>query len=170
MSEDLKKRLLQQAGIAALAGLLMSSAVMAEDMGDPPEEVEVEITVDAELGDPAEGVTLEIEAPGGSGDPADEGVVEDGEVIDGGCIECSGGPDIEVTSDGSGEEGPDVFIDPIEMEGVPVGEEGEPIMQADGEVGVEAQSGGPSPREMRKEDTRRERGDNAVPLIRTIFN
>lgn len=53
-SELLVKRLLKQAGVSVLAGLMMSSAVLAEDISEPVVEhhVEVGITVEDESAGP----------------------------------------------------------------------------------------------------------------------
>lgn len=173
MSELVKKRLLQQAGVFALAGLLMSSAVIAEDITDPVADGEIEITSDVEGGDdvgggdPSEGEVQDGDADlTDPPDPTDPDVMIDpieleGEVVDDrGCIDCSGIPD---DAPSVGDEGPDVTLDPMEMDGAPVAD-------ADIDVGIEAQSGGAAPEVSHSMEPGRGRDDNAVPAIRTILN
>lgn len=114
--------LLKQAGVTVLAGLLLSSAVLAEDgaeaAGGLGEETPVDVVVvEVDTTEPTDEVLMvTTEAP-----------VDEAEVVDPICAECSGEPEIS--------------IDPIEMVGEPV-EDGtdetsdgtvEPVM-ADGEV------------------------------------
>ena len=101
----LVKSLLKQAGVTVLAGLLLSSAALAEDNADPAGGVGEEPTIDVVAvdgtTDPAvdDGIMVTLEAP-----------VDENEVVDPYCAECSGVPE--------------VMIDPIETVGVPVeGEE-----------------------------------------------
>jgi hypothetical protein len=121
MSEVLLvKRLLVQASVSVLAGMLMSSASTAEDDAAPVGSDENEVVV--EVIDP-----MPVEEPVGvTGEEVD---VELGDPL---CADCStGGPDVaidpmemvgEEVADGGTEDGttPEVSIDPMEMEGVVV--------------------------------------------------
>lgn len=142
-SELLVKRLMKQASVSVLAGLLMSSAVLAEDNADDAGiDGEVSISVDdSGMVDGGPDVSIDPVDPGewsgeedgvspgepGEGDGTDGGEV-DGGVIDGGevdggevaidpeCADCSGIPD--------------VTIDPMEM-GEPT-DDGVTVTMADG--------------------------------------
>lgn len=92
------KRLLVGASVSVLASMLMSSAALAEDDA-AADEGSVSIVVEDTLVDPVAeevSITLETEVDPELGDPI--------------CIECSG-------------EGPDVSIDPIELDGEVIAEE-----------------------------------------------
>jgi len=88
-SDLLVKRLMMQASVSVLAGLLMSSAVMAEDMSRP-------------VGGPD--ISIEVDAPDTS--------------IDLLAME-SEGPDVSIDPVEISVEAPEISIDPIEMWGMP---------------------------------------------------
>ncbi len=113
MEKDLLlKRLLTQASVSVLAGLLMSSAAMAEDMGEPvgePASISTGITDDGSVDDdgafdldlnpPAEGNEPGGEIASGGEDSGQPGEVavdpdtEDGDVSgEGMCDGCSSKP------------------------------------------------------------------------------
>lgn len=107
MEKDLLlKRLLTQAGVSVLAGLLMSSAVLAQDVtadaGDTPDA-----SIGIDVGDPGDG-DLGGGDPDVSIDPNDPGL--DGGTVADGDTGGDGGP----VPDGEGETGegsdPDVSI------------------------------------------------------------
>lgn len=89
------KRFLVGASVSVLAGLLMSSAALAEDDAAPvgSDEIDVSITVEDPMVDP---VAVEMTMTGEDG--------SDPELGDPTCADCSTG-------------GPDISIDPIEMVG-----------------------------------------------------
>lgn len=93
-SELLVKRLLTQASVSVLAGLLMSSAVLAEDISGPGDESGISVDAGEDGG------------PSISIDPVDPGIGID----DGGFV--------------PGDEGPDAGSDDPSRENNPVGEEG----------------------------------------------
>lgn len=108
MEKDLLlKRLLTQAGVSVLAGLLMSSAVLAQDVtadaGDTPDA-----SIGIDVGDPGDG-DLGSGDPDVSIDPNDPGL--DGGTVADGDTGGDGGP----VADGEGETGegsdPDVSIE-----------------------------------------------------------
>ncbi|MEY3959840.1 MAG: hypothetical protein RIR14_494, partial [Pseudomonadota bacterium] len=89
-SELLVKRLMMQAGVSVLAGLLMSSAVMAEDTTDPAGDVSVSsIGTDGEDDNSGE---VDGGAPDAPNDPSDLGDPPD-DGSDGGAIPGDGGSD-----------------------------------------------------------------------------
>ena len=112
MEKDLLlKRLLTQAGVSVLAGLLMSSAVLAQDVtadaGDTPDA-----SIGIDVGDPGEGDPGEGDQGDGDlgvGDP-DVSIDPNDPGLDGGDIGTDGG----AVADGEGETGegsdPDVSI------------------------------------------------------------
>jgi len=133
-SELLVKRLMMQASVSVLAGLLMSSAVMAEDTTDPAGDVSVSsIGTDGEDDGSGE---IDGGAPDAPSDPSDLGDPPD-DGTDGGAIPGDVGTDPsglpgedegeDGTSDGStdvgsGDDGTDdgsVEIT-VEVTGVPV--------------------------------------------------
>lgn len=146
-SELLVKRLLKQAGVSVLAGLLLSSAVMAEGNADAAganDDGEVSVGIedggpdvsidpvdpgdwageDGELGDPADGFEDGVEDGGGEWTGGEDGAVDDGAVDDG----ATGGDDGAVDDGWTGGDDPisgciecsgvpDIAIDPREMDG-----------------------------------------------------
>ncbi|MFM7655526.1 MAG: hypothetical protein ACKO56_09090 [Paracoccaceae bacterium] len=149
-SELLVKRLMMQAGVSVLAGLLMSSAVMAEDTTDPAGDVSVSsIGTDGEddgSGEVDGGAPDAPSDPSDLGDPPDDGT--DGGAIPGdGDTDPSGLPGEDEgedgTSDGStdvgsGDDGTDdgsVEIT-VEVTGVPVAD-----FETDPDAPLAAESG-----------------------------
>lgn len=143
-SELLVKRLMMQASVSVLAGLLMSSAVLAEDTaGDAGDNGEVSISiddsgmVDGGMVDGGPDVSIDPVDPGDwSGEhdgsavddgPVDDGPVDDGAVDDGAVDDGEGVVDPEC-ADCSGV--PDVAVDPMEM-GQPT-DDGVTVTMADG--------------------------------------
>lgn len=155
-SELLVKRLMMQAGVSVLAGLLMSSAVMAEDTTDPAGDVSVSsIGTDGEDGGSGEidgGAPDAPSDPSDPGDPSDLGDPPD-DGTDGGVIPGDVGTDPsglpgedegeDGTSDGStdvgsGDDGTDdgsVEIT-VEVTGVPVAD-----FETDPDAPLAAESG-----------------------------
>lgn len=145
MSEVLLvKRLLVQASVSVLAGMLMSSAVLAED--------------DAASGDTDVGI--EVIDPM----PIDEPIaIEDGgvELVDPICADCgTGEPDVSIDPvelDGEDATRPDVTIDPIELDGEVVDV---PVEAMQNEVTL---SGGPEvQRDAVKAEPRGDHGNNGL--------
>lgn len=113
-SDLLVKRLLKQASVSVLAGLLMSSAVLAEDITEPVVEPEGEVSITVEDETAGPDVTL---------DPIEfEGEVVYDEV----CIDCSGvvedasnltDPPEPIDGEVLVDPKPEDMIDPVEFDG-----------------------------------------------------
>lgn len=125
MEKDLLlKRLLTQASVSVLAGLLMSSAAMAEDMGEPVGELE-SISIGA-----YEGVFDFEGEPVGEPASISIGITDDGSVDDDGAFDLDLNPPAEGTEPGgedasggedSGQPG-EVAVDPDTEDGDVSGE------------------------------------------------
>ena len=110
-SELLVKRLMMQASVSVLAGLLMSSAVMAEDMTDPAGDVSVSsIGTDGEddgSGEIDGGAPDAPSDPSDLGDPPDDGT-DGGEIPGDGGSDPSGLPGEDEGEDGTSDGSTDV--------------------------------------------------------------
>jgi hypothetical protein len=110
----LLKRLLMQAGVSVLAGLLMSSAVLAQDVtadaGDTPDA-----SIGIDVGDP------------GEGDPG-EGDQGDGDLGD-------GDPDVSIDPNDPGLDGSDIGTDGGAVADGDTGGDGGPVADGEGETG-----------------------------------
>ncbi len=133
-SELLVKRLMMQASVSVLAGLLMSSAVMAGDMSEPVSEPGVVSVDDSGMVDGDPDVSIDPVDPGdwsgeddgmisldprewdGTFNGEDDGSVDDGGyvgvdedgkigiTVDDSCADCSGTPDVEIDPSEMGEQ------------------------------------------------------------------
>lgn len=115
MEKDLLlKRLLTQAGVSVLAGLLMSSAVLAQDVtadaGDTPDA-----SIGIDVGDP------------GEGDPG-EGDQGDGDL-------GGGDPDVSMDPNDPGLDGGDIGTDGGAVADGDTGGDGGPVADGEGETG-----------------------------------
>lgn len=99
-SEVLVKRLLLQASVSVLAGLLLSSASLAEDSTDAARDTEISIGVEE-----PQICLMGFDGPDAPIPP---------EEMD------SEAPDVAIAPEETVFEGPDVVIAPMEMEGMPV--------------------------------------------------
>ena len=120
MEKDLLlKRLLTQAGVSVLAGLLMSSAVLAQDLtadaGDTPDA-----SIGIDVGDPGEGDP-------GEGDQGD-GDLGDGDLGD-------GDPDVSIDPNDPGLDGSDIGTDGGAVADGDTGGDGGPVADGEGEIG-----------------------------------
>ncbi len=125
MEKDLLlKRLLMRAGVSVLAGLLMSTAVLAQDVtadaGDTPDA-----SIGIDVGDPGEGDP-------GEGDQGD-GDLGDGDLGDGDLGD--GDPDVSIDPNDPGLDGSDIGTDGGAVADGDTGGDGGPVADGEGETG-----------------------------------